>query len=398
MGGLLEGIRVLDFTGSVSGPACSMFLADAGAEVIKIERPLRGDDSRLFPPFREGWSASYVTLQRGKKGMVLDLSEDEGVEIFRELVKISDVVVENMTPGTLAKLGLDYDSLKALKKDIILCSISGYGQTGPLSPLPGYDSVIQAMSGLMSITGFPDGPPTRVGSLISDITSAVFGAMGICMALYYRERTGQGNLVDVSMFDVSLTLLDANMLTYTVEHLEPTRNGNRLKYITPFDTFHCSDGDVLIICGNETNFGALADAIGRPDLKDDPRFKDNPNRTQHEPELKPIIEDWTSRRTREDVMGVLLPAGVPVAPVNRVSEAIEMEQTRARGMLQDVEQPGAGTMTICGPTLKFPETPLRIGGPAPTLGQHTREVLAELLGYSRERLDRLEEKGVISGG
>ncbi|MBN2028526.1 MAG: CoA transferase [Actinobacteria bacterium] len=395
MGGLLEGIRVLDFTGSVSGPACSMFLADAGAEVIKIERPLRGDDSRLFPPFKEGWSGSYVTLQRGKKGIALNLKESEGVEIFRELVKISDVVVENMTPGTMAKLGLDYEHLKALKDDIILCSISGYGQTGPLSPLPGYDSVIQAMSGIMSITGFPHGPPTRVGSLISDISSAVFGAMGICMALFYREKTGKGNLVDVSMFDVSLTLLDANMLTYTIEHQEPVRNGNRLKYITPFDTFRCSDGDVLIICGNETNFGALADAIGRPELREDPRFVDNPSRTQHEPELKPIIEEWTSPRTREEVLGVLLPVGVPVAPVNRVSEAIEMEQTRVRGMLQDVEQPGAGTMTICGPTLKVPDTPLRIAGPAPMLGEHTREILADLLGYGEERLADLQEKGVI---
>ncbi len=398
MAGLLKGIRVLDFTGSVSGPACTMFLADAGAEVIKIEKPLRGDDSRLFPPFKEGWSGSYVTLQRGKKGIVLNMKESEGVEIFRELVKVSDVVVENMTPGTMAKLGLDYESLKTLREDIILCSISGYGQTGPLSPLPGYDSVIQAMSGLMSVTGFPDGPPTRVGSLISDISSAIFGAMGVCMALFYRERTGRGNLVDVSMFDVSLTLLDANLLTYTIEHQEPTRDGNRLKYITPFDTFHCSDGDVLIICGNETNFGALADAIGRPDLREDPRFVDNPSRTQHEPELKPIIEGWTSRRTRGEVLDILLPAGVPVAPVNRVSEAVEMDQTAARGMLQDVEQPGAGTMTICGPTLKFPEVPLHIGGPAPALGEHTRGVLGDLLGYDGERLDQLEEKGIISGG
>lgn len=395
MESLLEGIRVLDFTGSVSGPACSMFLADAGAEVIKIERPVRGDDSRMFPPFQEGQSGSFVTLQRGKRGIVLNMKEDEGVDIFKELVRVSDVVVENMTPGTMAKFGLDYENLKSIKPDIILCSISGYGQTGPLSPLPGYDSVIQAMSGLMSITGFPDGPPTRVGSLITDISSGLFGALGICMALYHREKTGKGNLIDVSMLDVSITLLDANMLTYTIEHQEPTRDGNRLKYITPFDTFRCSDGDVLIICGNETNFGALADSIERPDLKEDDRFKDNPSRTQHEPELKSLIEHWTSTRERRQVLEILLPAGVPTAPVNKVSEAIEMEQTRERGMLQDVDQPGAGRMTICGPTLKVPETPLRIKGPAPLLGQHTREVLTDLLGYEEERLADLEARGVI---
>jgi len=397
MKSLLEGIRVLDFTGSVSGPACSMFLADAGAEVIKIERPVRGDDSRLFPPFQGGLSGSFITLQRGKKGIALNMKTEEGIEVFKELLKVSDVVVENMTPGTLARLGLDYENMKKLKDDIILCSISGYGQTGPLSSLPGYDSVIQAMSGLMSVTGFPDGPPTRVGSLITDITSGVFGALGICMALYYREKTGKGNHVDVSMLDVSITLLDANMLTYTIEHLEPTRNGNRLKYITPFDTFHCSDGDVLIICGNETNFGALAEVIEMPELKDDPRFKDNPSRTQYEPKLKAIIEEWTSRRTRQEVLGAMLPMGVPVAPVNKVSEALEMEQTKERGMLQEIDQPGAGKMTICGPTLKVPEAPLRIQGPAPLLGQHTKEVLSTILGYDSKRIDKLESQGVIEG-
>lgn len=398
MQSLLDGIRVLDFTGSVAGPACSMFLADSGAEVIKIEKTQGGDDSRMFPPFKENWSGSFVTLQRGKKGIALNLKSDRGIEIFKELVRISDVVVENMTPGTLTKLGLDYETLKKLKSDIILCSISGYGQTGPLANLPGYDSVIQAMSGLMSVTGFADGPPTRVGSLISDITSGVFGALGICMALYYREKTGKGNLVDVSMFDVSLTLLDANMLTYTIEHQEPSRDGNRLKYITPFDTFHCSDGDVLIICGNETNFGALAETIERPELKDDPRFKDNPSRTRHEPELKPIIEKWTFERTRKQVLDFMLPAGVPVAPVNKVSEALGMEQTKARKMLQDVNQPGAGNMTICGPTLKVPETPLSIRGPAPILGQHTREVLSTLLGMEGTTLDELERNGSIACG
>ena len=395
MDSLLEGIRVLDFTGSVSGPACSMFLADAGADVIKIERPVRGDDSRMFPPFQKGQSGSFVTLQRGKRGIALNMKEEEGVEIFKELVRVSDVVVENMTPGTMAKLGLDYENLKRIKSDIILCSISGYGQTGPFSPLPGYDSVIQAMSGLMSVTGFPDGPPTRVGSLITDISSGLFGALGVCMALYHRAKTGKGNLIDVSMLDVAITLLDANMLTYTIEHQEPTRDGNRLKYITPFDTFHCSDGDVLIICGNETNFGALADSINRPDLKDDDRFKGNPSRTQYEPELKPIIEQWTSIRERKQVLEILLPAGVPAAPVNKVSEALEMEHTRERGMLQDIDQPGAGRMTICGPTLKVPETPLHVSGPAPLLGQHTREVLSDLLKYGVERLDDLEARGVV---
>jgi formyl-CoA transferase len=392
---MLQGIRVVDFTTTVSGPGCSFFLADLGAEVIKVERPGRGDDARLYPPYKEGVSAAFVTLNRGKRGVTIDLKNPRGVELFKELVAVSDVLVENYVPGNMARLGLDYDTLREVNPRLVMCSISGYGQTGPLSQLPGYDAVIQAMSGLMSTTGYPDRPPVRAGTLIVDISTAFTAAFAICAALYAREITGEGEYLDVSLFDVAINLLEAKFVDYTVTGNVPQRTGNRYPYVTPFDTFATADSHVFIICAGEGPFRNLCEAMGKPELADDERFNNILVRNVNEPSLKTIIEEWTSCRSTAEVLDILLPAGVPVAPVNDVGQVVEHPHTAARGMRVDLEQPGAGTITIFGDPIKPRFSEMRPRGPAPSLGEHNRWLLTELLGKSEAEAEEVLASGAM---
>lgn len=393
MRSMLEGIRVVDFTNTVAGPGCTFFLSDMGADVIKVERPVRGDDARLFPPYKDGISASFVVLNHGKRGITLDLKNPGGVGLFKELVALSDVLVENFTPGTMEKLGVDYETLKAVNPRLVMCSISGYGQYGPLSPLPGYDAVIQAMSGLMSTTGFPDGPPVRTGTLVVDITSAVFAAFGIAAALFAREVTGEGEYIDISMYDVAINQLEAKFVDYTVTGNIPGRTGNRYPYVTPFDTFRTADSYVLIICAGDGPFENLCKAMGRPELAKDERFSDVMKRNANEPELKKIIEDWSTGFTNAELLPQLISQGVPAAPVNNVKQVVENPHTRERGMLVDIEQPGAGKLTIFGPAVKARNSEIKVRGPAPALGEHNRWFLDELLGKTPA-----EAQGILDSG
>lgn len=395
MRSMLDGIRVIDFTTTVAGPGCCFFLADMGAEVIKVERPGLGDEARLFPPYKDGFSASFAVLNRGKRGVTLDLKNTEGVRIFRELAAVSDVLVESFRPGVMKKLGLDYETLRESNPRLVMCSISGYGQYGPLSHLPAYDAVIQAMSGLMSTTGEPDGPPLRSGTLIVDISTAFYAAFGVCAALFAREMSGEGEHLDISMYDVAINLLEAKFVDYTVTGNVPRRTGNRYPYVTPFDTFRTADGHVLIICVGDHPFRSLCEAMDRPELADDERFRDLMARNANEPALKGIIEDWSSRLTTAEAWEVLQRHGVPGAPIQDVGQVVEHPHTHARGMLVDLEQPGAGTITIFGPAMKAASSDIRPRGPAPALGEHNRWLLEEVLGKDPAEAERILSSGAM---
>jgi CoA:oxalate CoA-transferase len=395
MRSMMEGIRIIDFTTTVAGPGCTFFLCDLGAEVIKVERPGLGDEARLFPPYKGPQSASFVALNRGKKGITLDLKNEKAVALFKSLVAESDVLVENFRPGVMARLGLGYDDLKAVNPKLIMCSISGYGQTGPLSSQPAYDAVIQAISGLMSTTGYPDGEPLRAGTLIVDISTAIYAAFGISAALFARERNGQGEHLDVSMFDVAVQLLEAKFVDYTVTGNIPKRTGNRYPYVSPFDTFTTSDGYVFLICAGDQPFKGLCEAIGRPELTADERFSNFIVRNQNEPDLKKIIEDWTRQFTTKTAVEKLRAHGVPAASVNNVQQVVEHPHTRARGLLVDVDQPGAGIITIFGPALKALNSLVQVRGPAPALGEHNRAVLSEILGMTDAEIDEITASGAM---
>ncbi len=395
MRGMLDGIRVIDFTTTVAGPGCTYFLADMGAEVIKVEKPGFGDDARIFPPYKNGVSASFVTLNHGKRGVTIDMKRSEGVALFRELVRASDVLVENFTPGTMTKLGVDYQALKQINPRLIMASISGYGQTGPLSNLPGYDAVLQARTGLMSTTGDKDRPPMRTGTLIIDISSAFVAAFGICAALFARERTGEGEYLDIGMYDVGINLLESKFVQYTVAGDIPTRTGNRFPMVTPFDIFRTRDSHVFIICAGDKPFNGLCEGMGMPELTRDERFNNLFVRNANEPALKEIIEGWTSRLTTDEVLEKLLATGTPVAPVNEVKQVVEHPHTKARNMLVDIEQPGAGTITTFGPVIKTTNSRNEIRGPAPALGQDNLWLLTDILRKTKEQTQSVLASGAL---
>jgi crotonobetainyl-CoA:carnitine CoA-transferase CaiB-like acyl-CoA transferase len=315
--------------------------------------------------------------------------------LFKELVAVSDVLVENFIPGTMAKLGVDYPNLKIVNPKLIMASISGYGQTGPLSHLAGYDAVLQARSGLMSTTGYPDRPPLRTGTLIIDITTATLAAFGICAALFARERTGEGEYLDIAMYDVGINLLEAKLVQYTVAGEIPTRTGNRFPMVTPFDIFKTRDSYVYIICAGEKPFQNLCEGMGIPELPKDPRFNNLFVRNSNEPALKEIIEGWTSKFTTEEVLDKLLATGTPVAPVNDVKQVVEHPHTKARGMLVDIEQPGAGTITTFGPAIKTANSRNEVRGPAPILGQDNLWLLKDVLGKSESESQSIMDLGAM---
>ena len=395
MRSMLEKIRVIDFTTTVAGPGCTFFLCDLGAEVIKVEKPGSGDEARLFPPYKGNQSASFTALNRGKKGITIDLKKPEGVSLFKELIASSDVLVENFRPGVLKRLGLSYDTLKEINPKLVMCSISGYGQYGPLSTQPAYDAVIQAMSGLMSTTGYPESPPLRAGTLIVDICSAMYAAFGICAALLAREQTGEGEYLDIAMFDVAIQLLEAKFVDYTVTGKVAQRTGNRYPYVTPFDTFATADGFVLIICAGDHTFNGLCNAMEQPDLAVDKRFADFFSRNDNEPALKAIIEEWTRQHNSQAIMEKLLTEGVPASPVNDVKQVIEHPHTKARGMIVDIDQPGAGIIPIFGPALKALNSLVAVRGPAPALGADNRLILESVLGKTPQESDAIMASGVM---
>ena len=392
----LEGITVLDLTRVLSGPYCTMLLGDMGARVIKVEQPGRGDDTRGWgPPFLEGESAYFLSINRNKESVTLDFKQPEGRALLDRLAAKSDVVVENFRPGTLAKIGFDYPTLHGRFPRLVYCSISGFGQTGPRRNEPGYDAVIQAEGGLMSITGDADGPPYRLGVAIADIVSGMFAAYGIGMALISRERTGCGQQVDLGMLDAVTALLTYQAGNYFASGKAPGRLGNRHPSIVPYETFAASDGDFVIAVGNDELWKKFSAAIGLDRMPGIDRFATNRQRVANYDELRPMIADRLRTHPRTHWIAVLSRAGVPCGSVRDLNEVFEDPQLRARGMLASIEHQAIGALTLTGIPVKLSDTPGEVRIPPPRLGEHTVTVLRDELGIDEATIARLREQHII---
>ena len=392
----LDGTTVLDLTRVLSGPYCTMLLADMGARVIKVEQPGRGDDTRGWgPPFLEGESAYFLSINRNKESVSLDFKHPEGRRLLDLLIAKSDVVVENFRPGTLAKLGLDYDTLAARHPRLVYCSISGFGHSGPRAPEAGYDAVIQAEGGLMSITGAADGPPFRLGVAIADIVSGMFAAQGISLALFARERTGRGQQVDIGMLDSVAALLTYQAAIYFATGNAPGRMGNRHPTIVPYETFTASDGDFVIAVGNDEQWRRFCGVAGLDALAADERFATNRGRVTGYAELKPLLTSRLATAPRDVWIARLKAAGVPCGSVRDLHEVFTDPQLLARGMVARVEHATIGALRLLGIPVKLSETPGAVRTAPPTLGQHTASVLERDLGMGRDAIDALRAQGVI---
>ena len=393
--GPLAGVTVLDLSRVLSGPYCTMHLADMGARVIKIERPGDGDETRAWgPPFVAGESAYFLGVNRNKESVTLDFKQPDGRGIIDRLLDKSDVLVENFRPGTLARVGLDYASLQPAHPRLVYASISGFGQTGPRRHQPGYDAVIQAEGGLMSVTGDPDGPPFRVGVAIADLVAGLLAVQGIVLALYARDRTGRGQHVDISMLDGVVSLLSYHASMYLTTGTRSGRLGNRHATIAPYDTFAAADGEFFLAVGNDEQFRRLCEAAGLPSLGDEPAFADNPSRVVNHAELRGRLTPALRSHPRQYWIDVLTQAGVPCGAVREVHDVLADPQVLAREMVASVEHATAGTLEVLGVPVKLSETPGSVRTAPPTLGQHTAAVLHEL-GVEDADIERLRRNGVI---
>jgi CoA:oxalate CoA-transferase len=394
----LRGVRVLDLTRVLAGPFCTMNLADLGAEVIKIELPERGDDSRRFAPIMpSGDSGYFYSVNRGKRSVTLDLRTEEGAAVFLELAAKSEVVVENFSPGTMDRFKVGYAQLKAANPKIILCSISGFGQTGPNTSAPAYDIVAQALGGTMSITGNPGGDPVRCGVSIGDLAAALYGVIAILSALRVRDRDGVGNHLDIAMLDCQVAMLEDALARYSVSGRIPGRLGTRHPSITPFQQFHAADDYFVMGAGNEDIWLRFCDALAMPQLKDDPRFLTNAERTAHHPELEAILARIFATRPRDHWLRILADASVPCAPIANVEQVTRDPHLAARNMILRAEHSAFDGLIVPGSPLKsvptgdndIPSTR------APRLGESTDEVLTSVLGYDNLRLSELRKRSII---
>jgi crotonobetainyl-CoA:carnitine CoA-transferase CaiB-like acyl-CoA transferase len=393
--GPLAGLTIVDLTRVLSGPYCTMLLADMGARVIKIEHPGRGDDTRAWgPPFVGEESAYFLSINRNKESVTIDFKTAEGRRILNQLISAADVVVENFRPGVMSRLGLDYAALKVHHPRLVFCSISGFGQDGPRRDHAGYDAVIQAEGGLMSVTGEADGRAFRVGVAVTDMVAGLLAAQGIVLALFARERTGRGQHVDISMLDGVISLLSYHASIYLTTGRESRRVGNRHATIAPYDTFTAADGELVLAVGNDEQFQRFCTAAGLQRLLEDRRFSTNPLRVASEAALKEIIEPVIRKRTREEWIRDLAGAGVPCGAVRSVPEALSDPQIHARRMIEAVEHAVLGSMKVLGTPIKLSDTAPAIRMAPPALGQHTDAVLGEL-GYGAGDIGRLRDQAVV---
>jgi crotonobetainyl-CoA:carnitine CoA-transferase CaiB-like acyl-CoA transferase len=392
----LKGIRVLDLTRVLAGPFCSMTMSDLGAEVIKVEIPGNGDDTRAFPPYINGESSYFMSVNRGKKSVTLNLKEGSAREAIHRLAARCDVFLENYRPGVTKRLGIDYDTLKKINPALIYCSISSFGQTGPYNQWPGYDLIVQGMGGLMGLTGEPGRPPVRVGMAVTDIGAGMYGVIGILAALRVRDATGVGQYIDVSMLDGSVSWMTYAGGNYFATGENPPRLGSAHPSIVPYQGFEAGDGKyILVACGNDRLWEMMCDAMGLGAVKTDPRFTSNGLRVTNRSTLIPLLEAEFMKRPRDEWLKILNDVGFPCAPVYLLDELFSDPQVLERGMLREVDHPKAGKIKQVGPVLKMSSTPCVMGGPPPTLGQHTEQVLKELAGYSEDEIRELREKGAI---
>lgn len=396
--GALQGVRILDLTRVLAGPFCTMLLGDMGADIIKIEEPGKGDDTRGYPPFLNGYSAYFTNLNRNKKSLTLDLKKPEAKETFWQLVKTADIVIENYKPGTMEKLGLSYEKAKAVNPKIIYASISGFGQYGPYKDRPGYDIIGQAMGGLMSVSGWPDSPPTRSGTAMGDILGGLNCCIGILAALKSRDNTGVGQHVDVSLVDSVVSSMETIIQLYLVEGRIPSRIGNRYEFIYPYDSFETSDGWVVIGVGGDEVWKRFCKAIDREDLLSDSTLEKNRDRVANHPRLKQIVTEWTSSRTVDSVVELLLSHSVPCAPIYTIDKVVNDPHIAvAREMIVDMDHPKEGKMKVINCPIKFSDTKPTIRTTAPHLGEHNDTVLKELLGMSDEEIAGLKASGALGG-
>lgn len=403
--GPLEGIRILDMSRVLAGPSCCQLLGDLGADVIKVERPGVGDETRTWgPPFLQDEaggdtteSAYYLCANRNKRSITVDVSKPDGAAVVKRLLAECDALIENFKVGGLARYGLGYDDLKADFPELVYCSITGYGQTGPYAPRPGYDMMAQGMGGIMSITGEADGPPVKVGVAINDVMSGMYTAVALLSALRHRDSSGRGQHIDVSLLDAQVGWLYNQGLNYLVGGETPGRLGTAHPNSAPYQAFPTSDGYIIIAANNDTQFKRFCEVADALALLDDPRFKTNPDRVRNRGELAAAVSDITRSRTIDDWIEALSAAGVGCAPINTIDRVFADPQVEHREMTIEMEHPLAGgtPVRLIGNPVKMSETPATYRLPPPTMGQHTREVLAELLDMSEDEQDALRSKGII---
>ena len=394
--GALDGIRVLDMTRVLAGPYCTLLLGDMGAEIIKIEVPGSGDDSRKYPPFIGTESAYFMNLNRNKKSLTLNLKSPEGKNVFLDLVKHSDVLIENFRPGTLDDLGVGYAKLKAINPNLVYSSISGFGHSGPYKDLPGYDIVGQAMGGIMSVTGWPDSPPTRTGTAIADILAGLCACIGILSSLIAIRSGRPGQKVDIALVDSVVSAMETIIQIYLVEKRVPQRTGNRYEFIYPYDTFKARDGWVVIAVGNNKLWEVFCDAIGTNHLLEDRTYQDNYDRVKAHQEVKRIVEEWAGTRTVRDIVDFLLSKTIPCAPLYTVKDVVEDPHIAdARKMIREIDHPVAGRMKVIGSPINLSDTPVEVRTPAPLLGQHNADILKSVLNYSEDQIKVLKKEKII---
>jgi crotonobetainyl-CoA:carnitine CoA-transferase CaiB-like acyl-CoA transferase len=391
----LSGVRVIDCSRVIAGPFCGMLLADLGADVIKVEDTGTGDESRTWPPHRDGESAAYLVLNRNKRGITLDLKAPEGAEVLRRLVRNADVLIENFRTGTMESFGLGYEALAQVNPRLVYCSVSAFGRTGPRKDSAGYEALMQAFSGIMSITGEPDGAPVRCGVSFLDLSTGILCAFGVLAALRHRDQTGLGQRVDGSLLETAVGLLSYHAEGYLLTGTVPKALGSGHPSLSPYRNFRCRDGQwVFIAAANDRFWQRLAPALGLPELATDPRFAVNVERVKHRRELEAILEEVIARHDREPLLRMLEEAGVPATPVNRVDQVLNDPQTAARAMVERVVHPRLGEIPVVGTPVKFSRMRPGVRRPAPLQGEHTDEVLAEL-GYSPEAVAELRAHKVI---
>lgn len=392
----LEGVVVLDVTQVMAGPFCTLLLADMGADVVKIEKPQGGDDSRTMgPPFIHGESAAFLAVNRNKQSVALNLKSEEGRELFRLLARRSDILVENFRPGTMEDLDLHYEAIQKINPTIVYCSVSGFGQTGPYRSRGGFDLVAQGMSGLISVTGHPGGPPTKVGVPMSDLNAGIYAAYGILAAYIHRLKTGEGQHVDTSLLEgaVAYTFWESSIYFATGEVPQPLGSAHRLN--APYQVFDTKDGAISLGAANQSTWEKLCGVLGRQDLLNDSRFLTNADRVQNYQELGALLQPILRQRTTAEWLSLLEGARVPAGPIYNMAQVYEDPQVRDRGMLVELEHPVAGKIKNIGIPVKLSLTPGLIRYPAPTLGQHTDEVLL-WIGLDRSEITRLRESRVVA--
>jgi formyl-CoA transferase len=407
MSGPLSHIKVLDLSRVLAGPWAAQNLADLGAEVIKVERPLKGDDSRAFaPPYLNDQqgnvtneSAYYCAANRGKKSITINLSSAEGQQLVKELAKEVDVIVENYKVGDLARYGLGYEDIKAINPGIIYCSVTGFGQTGPFKDRPGYDFMAQGMGGLMSITGeshdLPGGGPQRVGVPIIDMTTGMYATVAICAAIAHRAVTGNGQWIDVALLDSCVALLSNQAMNYFATGNSPEMIGNAHPNIVPYQAFKTRDGAIILACGNDNLFNKFCDVAQRPELAKDPKFSTNGERVNNREEITNILNRIFQEKTTKQWVALLEEAGVPNGPINSIAEVFEEPQVQARNMQIELPHAVAGKVTLVGSPMKFSGTPITYEIPPPALGQHTQEILKKVLNKTDEQITQLHSSGTV---